>query len=373
MWLYIPPTSPSTREAQCSMRDLDKDSLDSVFQSLSQSATWRETLKRERYWSTKYSRDNWFKHLCGLIPTPSTANRLLEKWMQSSEGSPANLGHLPEPEKEARTRDGFGTTLGESLRKYDPLSSSWKTSQDSFLEGDSTKFSKISLRSGTIRNGFLYERPTLARLIEENGYSSWPTPAARDYKDTGPNTNYQKIADKVKLAGAAMMWMTPNTMDALPPKSQKALDKESSTVRKGRKAPNNLRDQVNVQQGQAEWPTPTTQEYPHPDMKINAKGRREPKKGKTDHSLNLQDRSAMWMTPTSRDWKDGDGTANVETNSLLGRQAPRTLMPGQKSSENDPTSHQRRLNPKFVEWLMGWPEDWITFVVLGYSGSSETE
>tara|TARA_Y100001963_G_scaffold23625_1_gene31384 strand:- start:168 stop:293 length:126 start_codon:yes stop_codon:yes gene_type:complete len=34
-------------------------------------------------------------------------------------------------------------------------------------------------------------------------------------------------------------------------------------------------------------------------------------------------------------------------------------MPGKKSSENVPTSPRRRLNPKFVEWLMGWPEDWI--------------
>jgi len=278
-------------------------------------------------------------------------------------------------------------------------------------------------KSGTMQNGLVYRHPVLARLIEENGYSSWPTPTS------GNASNANSRRGTETLYGAVANWMTPNTMDALPPKSQKALDKESSTVRKGRKAPNNLRDQVNVQQGQAEWPTPTTQEYPHPDMKINAKGRREPKKGKTDHSLNLQDKSAIWMTPTSRDWKDGDGTANVETNSLLGRQAPRLMInnllgnpdllshpdqttpSGTTSSNTDQTSHQqwrtpvgsegeggtmdyarmkrekkaahmklgdqvgsrKLLNPKFVEWLMGWPEDWVRFNVLGYSGSSETE
>jgi hypothetical protein len=42
---------------------------------------------------------------------------------------------------------------------------------------------------------------------------TWPTPAARDWKDTGENTNYEKIAKKGKLAGAVKMWPTPNASD----------------------------------------------------------------------------------------------------------------------------------------------------------------
>ena len=77
-----------------------------------------------------------------------------------------------------------------------------------------------------------------------------------------------------------------------------------------------------------------------------------------------------WATPTSRDYKDGSNPSeNVPTNALLGRQAPRTPMPGPQSSETDQTSH-RRLNPKFVEWLMGWPMDWVE---LTNSESSATE
>ena len=53
------------------------------------------------------------------------------------------------------------------------------------------------------------------------------------------------------------MWMTPNTFDATAPKSQKALDHEA-THRPGRASPNNLRDQVNVEEGNAIWPTPRT-------------------------------------------------------------------------------------------------------------------
>ncbi|HXV83155.1 MAG TPA: hypothetical protein VEG60_25115, partial [Candidatus Binatia bacterium] len=94
----------------------------------------------------------------------------------------------------------------------------------------------------------------------------------------------------------------------------------------------------------------------------------------------------QWATPTQRDWKDGAcEKADVPTNALLGRQAARwepflqdlrNETDGEKSSLSGQTSLPRtryltleearameergfkRLNPRFVEWLMGWPEGW---------------
>jgi hypothetical protein len=40
--------------------------------------------------------------------------------------------------------------------------------------------------------------------------SMLPTPNARDHKDTGENTDYEKIAAKSKLAGVAVMYPTPD-------------------------------------------------------------------------------------------------------------------------------------------------------------------
>ena len=65
---------------------------------------------------------------------------------------------------------------------------------------------------------------------------------------------------------------------------------------------------------------------------------------------NLTDESVAWATPTTRDWKDGSATAEVKTNCLLGRQAPRSMKNGNASPLT--------LNPLFVEWLMGWPIGW---------------
>ena len=177
-------------------------------------------------------------------------------------------------------------------------------------------------------------------------------------------------------------------------------------------------------------------------MVLNEKGRREPKKGKTDHSLNLEDTASNWPTPTAMDKqheysdeamtrKDGqsrmdqlknvaprwatpaardhkdtgentdyekiagkhklageavgwstplaadDGhkvTVNTNQSGLIGdadrfsgHQVQQALI-GEESLRGDRTLP--RLNPKFVEWLMGWPEDWLELTVFASSGTA---
>ena len=76
-------------------------------------------------------------------------------------------------------------------------------------------------------------------------------------------------------------------------------------------------------------------------------------------TLELQARH-MWATPTARDWKDGTNPSpEAKTNALLGRQAPRATGPAY------PKTSTRRLNPLFVEWLMGLPVGWTAFAPLG--------
>jgi len=97
--------------------------------------------------------------------------------------------------------------------------------------------------------------------------------------------------------GLSEKWATPTTMDKLPPKSQQALLKEATQARPGRSKPANLRDQVS----------------------------------------NMQN----WPTPTAHNFK--------ETNA-----------PSEKN-RNTPTLAAQaggKLNPPWVEWLMGWPIGW---------------
>ena len=89
------------------------------------------------------------------------------------------------------------------LARYDPESSSWRTSQRSLL-ADSGESLETFAVSGMMRNGRLYPRETPVRPTCASACSSslsLPTPTARDYKDSGPNVNYPALKKKARLAG----------------------------------------------------------------------------------------------------------------------------------------------------------------------------
>jgi len=237
--------------------------------------------------------------------------------------------------------------------------------------------------------------------------TSWATPQSRDYRSAEGNDprwenpdRSRNLNDQVRTEGD--MWMTPNTMDTLPAKTQEALNHEY-THRPGTKNPNNLRDQVNVEEGQAMWPTPSAQgsageinedlvrrgqklvnsktgrvlqtnlatearqaTWPTPNV-VDHKGFDPPGK-KNPHRPGELYEVENWATPTTRDWKDqSDPSPLVPTNWLLGRQAPRTETAGQDSSpsvQNSPRPSPKRLNPNFVEHLMGLPIGWTALIAL---------
>jgi hypothetical protein len=104
---------------------------------------------------------------------------------------------------------------------------------------------------------------------------------------------------------------TPNTMDHLPPRSPESTKKLQEGHRKGRTKPSNLREQVDPETMKM-YPTPTTQEIEHPDMKLTENNRRLTKDGKNSHSLNLADTVRMYPTPTVGCEEGGEQSSRVE-------------------------------------------------------------
>jgi hypothetical protein len=123
---------------------------------------------------------------------------------------------MPESERASKASGrGSGPSMPESFASYDPATSLWRTSQLS-LVGDLEPFLETWPRAGMTRNGIAFPLLPLAPLTAATGSSSWPTPTVRDHKDTGPNTDYAKVAAKRKLAGAvAMRWPTPRATGGL--------------------------------------------------------------------------------------------------------------------------------------------------------------
>ena len=70
----------------------------------------------------------------------------------------------------------YSSSFFALLAKFDPGTSSWKTSQHCFVEGFAT-FSEDWPRAGIMRNGIVYQRHSLARRITGTGYGLLPTPS----------------------------------------------------------------------------------------------------------------------------------------------------------------------------------------------------
>jgi len=102
--------------------------------------------------------------------------------MQSLEDFPAKMLVL---QAVAQVLKAHEADCGESspalLAKYDPNSSSWKTSQ-LCLDGELAEFSETWPRSGMMLNGTAYRLPTLVPDSFGTECSLWPTPNATAFK-----------------------------------------------------------------------------------------------------------------------------------------------------------------------------------------------
>ena len=197
------------------------------------------------------------------------------------------------------------------------------------------------------------------------------------------------------------LWATPNTMDVLPPRSKEGTIRQMTTARKGRTKPANLREQVDPSTMEMYgwmYPTPTTQEIEHPNMILTEEGRRLTKDGKNSHSLNLADTVKMYPTPTAGCVEGGEQSSRVEMTEsggfILRKKNKPEMTFGAKLSDamiylskmyptptTDSTSERTKkykqggtplplavqmeqkkpggkLNPEFVEFLMGYPLNW---------------
>ena len=281
-----------------------------------------------------------------------------------------------------------GLKRSELSVRFDPQSSSWRTSQESLLppeNGEPQAMGQSWLgnlpKRGMLSDGKLSGLTTLTPPTDAKDGSaleSWLTPRANESSEDPQkfNTrnadrgfhNYGSLTSQVEWGPAGKgNWMTPNTFDSLDPKRQEVLDREAYGSRKGRTQPNNLRDQVAVQQGDRNWPTPRV-------SAANGASQKEIAEGNPKKRLETEAEMRNWPTPTANE--DAAGLPTGKMQKMLGNhpklrdvtgttqsglQDQTISKGGSQSSTSDQTSPQpspRTLSPLFVEWLMGLPVGW---------------
>jgi hypothetical protein len=360
VWLYIPDL-PSSQGVE----DLNSDSPLRSELITKQSPTLKGSVRPLRSWLRTWNEGGWIRLLSGMTLQPSQAMPLAHSWITSTlsqRDSLASRGQSQEAEREPRTNDGSGLTSSDWFARYDPEASSWKTSQVSFMEELNT-FSETWPRSGSMRNGQVFEHQTLVRPIpyhrrERGLYLGSRTGKQQPFRASTADSRADGTSGAVAAGTSGELGITSSSGRSTGRHREREHKVRDNGTGRLRKISNNGESgSLGLAREVKHWGTPRAS---------SANGSSQKERDEGNPKGRLETGAETWMTPTARDFKDGDGTANVETNGLLGRQAPRTPMPGQES-QNDTG---QRLNPIFVTALMGWREGWLD---LTNSESSATE
>ena len=268
----------------------------------------------------------------GMMCRPLTEGRGAELLMSFAAGFRAKTSAQPEKAQALTVSEAeCGRTWPASLAKYDPDTSSWRTAQYSLL-GGLDEFSETWPKWGLMRSGECWELPTLAPLTGESGSGLWQTPVADDAANRANGKWNSRSEPKLS---AQVLYPTP-----------------CANSHTGAGHGPNKTGAPNLQTVVASmtWPTPRASDH---------KGATSPEAaGKAiqrGHSPNLPEQIAavegrMWPTATAtafKGWSPNHNRANTDDrlDYTVEREA---FSPGQ------PTPPMR-LNPDWVEWLMGWP------------------
>lgn len=251
-------------------------------------------------------------------PSPLPALEQTELFpMSSVAASPARTSAAPAAVLELMERAaGYGRITPDLLARFDPATSSWKTSQHSLVEG-LDEFSETWPRSGTMQNGIAYQLPPLALSTDATASGLWATPQSRDHM---PAHTPEYIAAK-KAQGHGMRNLNDEVM--LFPTPTRVYTRADWTA-----------EEIEARQKEVKAAT-------------LAKGKHHTGNG---FGLNLAQAVNLWPTPNAGDYKAGMSNAPGRQQSSL----PRSV----GIAEGVSSGRRGGLNPTWVEWLMGFPLLW---------------
>ena len=354
MWILPKPISACMPEAVDSTWDSTE-----LCQTLSASLTWNTKPAQPRSWSIILKRNYWMRLLSTRMPSPSRQNDFTDWWTGSLADRRVSRSASQGNNSAQMTRETSGLSLSEWWDRFSQEAASLRTSHQPNLFGTSTRKSSPDFNIWATKLRAAYsQRLRLARHTTESESSFWQSPIASENEGSGIKSN-----GYLKLKAEAENWPTP--------------DANSSTYSNGERG-------QNLRESAAMWPTPeasngTVGEIPKKNVYILPSGRPRAvtNSGQTG-SIGLAREAAMWATPMASD-DEHKTTVNAKQAGLVGmadrfagRPVQEALKRGGKLSKQEQTSLPR-LNPRFVTWLMGWPDGWLRFHALKNSESLETE
>ncbi len=361
-----------------------------------------------RIWSQKWKRDSWTALLSGRILNPSHGQSFVTAWTSSLGAIPASHSAQPESGSAQKTLGTSGHLSQTEFGFCDPSSASLRMSKDTSAL-DSEKSLESWNQSVTRRRGEYSARLKSAHRTSASGSLSWPTIRASEYKDTGPigSKSHDHMLGKGYLCAVVTQdaWQTPTTnMDMV--RSEEGVQKRIAfRASIGRKSipDGNLGEQMQRLHGQAApanpstdgsrqglWATPragkTTDENPETWAARQAKG--------DVATMPLTAQVKMWATPNAFCYQPPENTEQwtkraeyqqtekgvnlhkpIQTQVLheVEKQWATPRVGGEEKAETrlargkdiglhgqvGAMNNTAKLNPRWVETLMGLPIGWV--------------
>ena len=346
----------------------------------------------------------------------NSAEANLNPSISSAAGIPASRSAKPESEQAPKTPGIFGQSSLDCFAFLDPDTRSWKTSQGTFL-WDSGTYSETWPNSGTMRSGRVYALRTSGPATCERECSSWPTATAKDTGRSGETVaigNASRSREKIaslsieaqlwptarredgescgnhpgamdSLTGAAKLWPTAQSHDCHGEKTPEQIERQRNETGAGVR---NLNEEAST------WRTPDAPGTGGPRNRKGSTGE--------GHQVTIAEQAERWPTPQAFDASNcqkgpaaeeydrhrramgGNGGPSKNLREFVTHSLPAPATEdGPPSCESAPTSRQpsvsakktasestgngsppgarllrRRLNPRFVSWLMGFPATW---------------
>jgi hypothetical protein len=272
--------------------------------------------------------------------------------ISSQAASRASRGAWPGSDGEPRTIVGSGPSSSEPFASYDPATSSWRTSQGSWLAEEAWGLSSEDWpRSGMTRSGTAFRQVPSAPLTGgiASGSSAARGPSAGRISPRGDHPSPlqppdlrqdQSLESGVTIPLPSGVWPTPGAQDAKHRETPHTI-----LSRKARGKQISLHGAVLLESMEAPFPTPTASMMSATDME-QARFRSD------DPRRTVANPQAEFRTPSSRDWK------GMSAQSWRDRTTgdPTPTLPDQVGGQ---------LNPTWVEWLMGFPAGWTDCEHLG--------
>lgn len=297
MWIVPKTLSHFVQDTEGLNLDLDERAW-----MLEQSAMWRSKPSAAPTWLRRLNRNSWLTALSTRILKPSLHESFEEKFVESLGDIPVSHFQARGSEKEKKTQDTYGPTSESMSGQLDLFGAFSKMSEVTprWGYGESCPIWKKMVFE---RSGDCLVRRKQARLTNASDASSWPTATARDHKGC-----YKTLVRK-----------------------------------DGKPRGDLLPDTVNI--AEQNWPTP----------RAGNPGSRKPGTG---GKILAEEAKKNWATPLEDDSSNVNPNAKrrtslvKEVNQHAGPPAP------EKSSTSGKNHGSPKLNPNWVEQLMGLPIGW---------------